>query len=195
TDPLDRLTMAAMHAPPLEISESTVDDLRAILKNAPGSLYAVLDACDEPRVPEKTSHLRDRAVSLYRGSAERDFWAIAPYLVQIDEPVFDWIVGNLWGNPWGVFLVAPVDLATLRKHLRRFLTVHDAEGRAMYFRFYDPRVLITFLSACDTTEVSQFFGPAASFAITAEYPSVKVIGRRLRTPSPSRNPEAVWPGR
>ncbi len=58
----------------------------------------------------------------------------------------NWIVENLWEDPWGIFAVAPTNLEALRKHFRRFLKVEDPDGKEMLFRFYDPRVLPTFLT-------------------------------------------------
>lgn len=44
-------------------------------------LYALLDACGEGRILTKIAGLDDRAVSLYRGKAERDFFAIAALIL------------------------------------------------------------------------------------------------------------------
>lgn len=144
--------------------ESSLDDLRKQIEQAPGTVYAILDACDEPRVPETVRELGpERAVCLYRGSAEQEYWAIAPYLVVVDNDLLDWIVENLWNDPWGIFVGAPMDLATLRKHFRRFLIVADPDGKQMFFRFYDPSVLPTFLMTCTQTESNQFFSMITSF--------------------------------
>ncbi len=134
-----------------------------------GTLWAVLDACDSPDVPEKVEELGvAKAVSLYRGKGETDFWAIAPYLACVDEELLTWIKETLWAEPWGIFAEATSDLDKLRSHFRKFLTVEDPGGKKMYFRFYDPRVLRTFLKSCDEAEIKGFFGPVASFAIPEE---------------------------
>ncbi len=155
-----------------------VDELHAVLKAAPGTLYAILDACDEPSVPAKVRELGEqRAVSLYRGSAEEEYWAIAPYLACVDEDLLGWIVDNLWNAPWGVFAVAQTDLAGLRKHFRRFLMVEALEGRQVYFRFYDPRVLPRFVQTCTAGEAEQFFGPIEGFFVTTDQGGLERIGR------------------
>lgn len=125
-----------------------------------GRLWAVLDACDCTEVQGKVEELgAARAVSLYRGPAEANYWAIAPYLVRVDEDLLGWIRETLRAEPWGFLAEATSDLESLRTHFRRFLTVEDANGRKMYFRFYDPRVLTTFLRASDEPELREFFGP------------------------------------
>jgi hypothetical protein len=133
-----------------------------------GSLYAVVDACDEPAVPPKMVELKEDAVSLYVGLAERDYWAISPYVCKVAPEIVDWILDNLWTHPWGFFCVASTDLARLRKHFRRFLMIKNTTGKLVYFRYYDPRVLGPFLSACDAAELESFFGPVSRFAFNTE---------------------------
>lgn len=126
-------------------------------------LYAILDACNEARVPPKIVELGERAVSLYRGRAERDYSEFAPYLVRVDESLLDWIIKTLSAEPWGLFAVADVELAIVRNHFRRFLTVEGPHGKRMLFRFYDPRVLPTFLQSCTDEEARSFFGVIKAF--------------------------------
>ncbi len=176
--------MAGVEQSPIKITESSVDDLRRICRDQPGTLYAILDACDEPRVPQKVRELGpERTVSLYRGWAEREYWAIATYLVQVDEQLLDWIVDNLWEDPWGIFAVADTDLLSVRKHFRQFLTVEDPHGDQMYFRFYDPRVLSTFLNSCSNVDYRTLLGPLNAFLIPGETPACLAEyrwGKRLR---------------
>lgn len=134
-----------------------------------GNLWAVLDACDSPDVPEKVEELgATKAVSLYRGKGETDFWAIAPYLTHVDEELLTWIKESLWSEPWGIFAEATSDLEKLRSHFRKFLTVQDSGGKKMYFRFYDPRVLRTFLRSADEAELKEFFGPIERMLVGRE---------------------------
>ena len=159
----------AMSSSAVIATDSTLDDLRGQIRREPGTVYAILDACDEPRVPEKVQELGEqRAVSLYRGRAEEDYWAIAPHLAQIDEALLDWIVENLWDDPWGIFVVAQVEMSALRTHFRRFLMVEAPDGRKLYFRFYDPRMLPVFLRSCTPAEAKLFFGPIRRFCVKGE---------------------------
>jgi hypothetical protein len=79
-----------------------------------------------------------------------------------------WLLTNGWGNSWGIFLVSPASLETLRRHFRRFLLVHDTSGNELYFRFYDPRVLRTFLPTCTGAETKRFFAPVGIYLVEAE---------------------------
>ena len=76
-----------------------------------------------------------------------------------------------WGNHWGIFVVAQgADVRALRQHFRHFTMVRDPDGKNLYFRFYDPRVLRTFLPTCTPDELWEFFGPVTAFAVEGEDP-------------------------
>ena len=127
---------------------------------ASSKLFAILDATDEPRVPERVRALgRGRAVSLYRATADEQLWAIAPYLVHLDVATFDWITEALWADPWGILVSATADLEQLRTHFRRLLTVVGPDGDTVMFRFYDPRVLVSFLMTCSAEQLREVYGP------------------------------------
>lgn len=156
--------MAQDHSVLLDSSTASLNDLHALA--ATGRLYAILDACGAPVVAARMELMaKERASSLYRGTAEEDYWAIAPYLVSVDLEFLAWIYETLWSEAWGIFVVAEAPLETLRKHFRRFLKVLDPDGEQMYFRFYDPRVLKTFLPTCSAHELQDFFGPIQVYGI------------------------------
>ena len=133
-------------------------------ESAARRLFAVIDSCNQPSVPKKIAELGPaRAVSLYRGGAEEQYETVAPYLVHVDEPTFDWIDQQLWQSPWGIFASSEVALETLRTHFRHFLTVKGTDGKPYLFRFYDPRILPAFLGSCNRDELVKFFGPVRGY--------------------------------
>lgn len=150
-----------------------------------GRLYAVVDGCGAPSVPDMMRKVGDRrAVSLYRGRAEEELWGIAPYLVQVDGAVFDWLSRTLWAEPWGFFGVTDAELPAVRLHLRRFLVVESPEGEPWYFRFYDPRVLRKYLPTLDATRLAEFMGPFRALAVTDPVS----YGVSVLTPAAGRSP-------
>jgi Domain of unknown function (DUF4123) len=156
---------AILAAMAIDCRDVTVQEARGWAET--GHLFAILDACDTPSVVEKVKELGDqRAVSLYRGSAEEYLESIAPYLVVVDTELFDWINGTLWSEPWGVFAISDSSLAALRTHFRKFLLVESPAGEEWYFRYYDPRVLARYLPTCTETELNEFFGSVSTFAVT-----------------------------
>src|SRR5436305_419856 len=107
-----------------------------------GYVYVILDSCDVPAIPQKARALgEERAISLYNGTAQEDYWAIAPYLVKADSALLAWIQETLWAEPWGIVVVSKAEFGEVRSHFRKFLMVQSPEGEYWYFRFYDPRVL------------------------------------------------------
>jgi hypothetical protein len=162
----------------------SLEQLRAFA--AAGYLYAILDPCDAPGVPPKMEELGERAVSLFRGYAEEQYTAVAPYLVAVDPPTLEWIVETLWKEPWGIFVMAKADLDTLRQHFRRFLIVQLPDGEKWFFRYYDPRILRVYLPNCNDKELRKFYGPLRAFAI-ADAEQDTICSMQLR---PGSNPDA-----
>ena len=50
-------------------------------------------------------------------------------------------------------------------NFRKFLSVEGPEGEEWYFRYYDPRVLGTYLETCTAGELQNFFGPVEGFEV------------------------------
>jgi hypothetical protein len=89
----------------------------------------------------------------------------SPYLVklQAQHPFTKWLIGDGWGDSWGIFLESRASLVGLREHFSKFLKVKDEEGKELFFRYYDPRVLRTYMPGCNNKEADMFFGPVHSF--------------------------------
>jgi hypothetical protein len=134
-----------------------------------GCLYAILDACDAPLVLPKMNELgEERAVSLFKGSAQQDYWDVAPYLARADVNFLRWVFENLWKEPWGIFALAKMGLPELHAHLRKLLIVEVEGGGNAFLRYYDPRVLPKYLHTCNAMELNLFFGPVRAFAVLQE---------------------------
>lgn len=110
--------------------------------------------------------------SLYRGRSEEQLAEVAPYLFDIpDGPEFlDYVQSNGAGKAWGFYLVSAASFDDIFKHFRKFLIVKTDEGKELYFRFYDPRVLRIFLASCDSMQLKEFFGPVTQFFMEDEDP-------------------------
>lgn len=148
---------------PIRTRDTTLEELNKLAER--GYVYVILDACDAPAVPEKARSLGDkRAASLYNGTSQEDYWAIAPYICKADPALIEWIRESLWKEPWGILAVSTSDFESLRAHFRKFLIVQSPEGEYWYFRFYDPRVLPVFLESSTTDELKEFFGPIQAYA-------------------------------
>lgn len=153
------------------------------------NVYAVLDGASVPGLLQVLWEHQPENICLYRGELEPDMAAVAPYLVKLeyDHPFTNLICEQGWGKHWGIFVTTPVEinLRDLRNHFRRFLMVYDPDGKLIYFRYYDPRVLRIYLPTCNGEELGLVFGPAGSYIVEAEAPSVLLRfssdGRTVRT--------------
>jgi hypothetical protein len=132
--------------------------------------YAILDAArDEKIYPALLAADCDWA-SLYRGDAAARMAEVAPYLVELDRDsqFTHWLFEEGWGNNWGIFLRSAAGLEPLRNHFRKFVMAQLPNGRSVYFRFYDPRVLRAYLPTCTEDEVKAIFGPVDRYAMENE---------------------------
>lgn len=165
----------------------TSDELKQQIAARPEGWYAVLDACDEPAVPEKVRELVSqevKAACLYKGQSAQNYWAIAPYLCELDVTMLDWIDGTLAGKPWGIVIDGPPEFPAVHQHLRKLLSVRSPDGDLWYFRFYDPRVLSDFLGTADPEAEAQFFGIVTSYYTS---PSPQVWDSFRRQPGAPRS--------
>ncbi|PHS01149.1 MAG: hypothetical protein COA78_23005 [Blastopirellula sp.] len=137
-------------------------DFEESLMNSPNKYYVILDSCDESFIQARVLQEKERFVCLYRGDAKEKLWHIAPYLAQFDQELLDWVTTILKGTPWGIVLEANADLEAMRKHLRHFLMVDLPDEGEVYFRYYDPRVIPTYIETCTANELDEFYGPIRS---------------------------------
>lgn len=147
---------------PLEvIKERLIETFRQL----PQPLFAILDAARDPLVLALLVQSDHQYQSLYEGPKGETLAAVAPYLVKLpsDSPLLETLIEKGWGESWGVYLTCEKPLKEVRKHFRHFLMVKTDEGKDVYFRYYDPRVLRVFLPTCLPDEAEQFFGPIDSF--------------------------------
>lgn len=135
-----------------------------------GAWYAVLDAARSERVLPLLHGARARSQSLYDGWKGQELAEVAPYLVELTEGSALWeaLLGEAWGDAWGVFAQTDAGFEDLRRHLRRYLRVQSESGRKMLFRWYDPRVIRTFLPTCTDDERRAFHGPVRAFVAESD---------------------------
>lgn len=140
------------------------------------NVYAVLDGASVPELPQVLLEHQPENICLYRGELEPDMAVVAPYLVKLeyDHTFVKLVCEQGWGNHWGIFVLTPteVDIRTLRNHFRKFLMVYDPDGKLLYFRYYDPRVLRVYLPTCNAEETKIVFGPIRYYILEDETHSV-----------------------
>ena len=133
-------------------------------------IFAVLDGASAPGLLTELYEHEPEYCCLYRGELQPDLAAVAPYLVRLEPgtPFTELVLDEGWGAHWGIFIVSTANLRSLRNHFRGFHTVQLPDRRTVIFRYYDPRVLRSFLPACNPAELGAFFGPVLSFVAEGE---------------------------
>lgn len=135
--------------------------------------FAILDGASVPDLLDKLyDPERPEFECLYAGELKPDLAEVAPYLVRLqpDSEFTTWVLEQGWGKHWGIFALSAADLREMRHHFRKFLTVHDPSGKPLLFRYYDPRVLRTYLPTCNAEELSALFGPVTCYLLEGEKP-------------------------
>lgn len=127
--------------------------------------YVVLDGASTPELLEQLEEQQPDYECLYRGELSEELAEVAPYLVRLlpDTAFTDWVLLNGWGRHWGIFALSTNEIRDVRKHFRSFLIVKDPEGKKLYFRYYDPRVLSVFLPTCTPSELQTMAGPLSAY--------------------------------
>ena len=146
------------------------DRLLRVLRKEFQPLYALLDAANEPDVFKFLVESKEEYESLFEGARAKTLAHFAPYLVRVPpkSPLLKLLVEKGWGKGWGLYLTCDRPLKEVRTHFRQFLMANLPDGRQVYFRFYDPRVLRLYLPTCLPEESSQFFGLVKYFAMEDE---------------------------
>lgn len=136
-------------------------------------VYAILDGASVPDLPQTLERFAIEADCLFRGDLEPDLALAAPYLALLrkDAPFTEWLLQEGWGKHWGVFAISKVDLREMRMHLRAFLKVYGPDLKPLYFRYYDPRVLRTYLPTCNEQEARMIFGPVLRYITEGAEPA------------------------
>lgn len=137
-------------------------------------VYGVLDGASIPGLVQSLEQTGVDHVCLYRGELIPELAAAAPYLAALEKDCkfTRHVLEQGWGNHWGIFALSRADLRTLRQHFRTFLMVYGPDGKPLYFRYYDPRVLRVYLSTCNVQDTGVLFGPVSRYVMEGEEPTV-----------------------
>ena len=135
--------------------------IRHLFADSGAHVYAVLDGAAIPDLSQVLQEYRMEPVCLYRGTLIPELARVAPYLfnLQRESPFTMWLLQQSWERHWGIFALARSDWRPMREHLCNLGMVYDPDGRPLYFRYYDPRVLRVYLPSCDAEDLQTLFGP------------------------------------
>lgn len=154
-----------------------------------GRLLALIDGARVPGLWKLLEQLKIPHKSLFRDDPNEDLRDWAPYLVAVDPkgdlPLYFSVMESAFDAT--LFFVADASVEEIYQHFRRFLLVRNHEETEVYFRFYDPRVLVPFLAVSTDLEKTVFFGPVRFFFAwnqEASQATREIVLRGWRRPAP-----------
>ncbi len=141
-----------------------------LFTTGPASVFAVLDGAACKGLIENFDKWQPEHYCLFSGQLPPDVIMTAPHIVALkrDDPFTCWVIEEGWGNHFGIFVRAVATAKEMRRHFRTFLRVRDPEGKAIFFRYYDPRVFRIYLPTCNNAEAQHVFGPIESYLMEDE---------------------------
>lgn len=131
--------------------------------------YAIIDCAQDPRLIGMVERSPAR-LCLFKGrSLSRAVLETAPWLVRLD-PGSELL--NAWqregrGKSWGIMVYSALDLPALQRFFRRYLQAKLPDGTIALFRFYDPRVFITYLGGATPEERAPWFDGVDQYSVEA----------------------------
>lgn len=129
-------------------------------------LYMIVDAAQDERIYPTLELSSNLTRSLYRNSVDESLKAVGPWLFQLHKGdwLSSWCVNEGLENNWFIIFASKgKTFHHLRHHFRRFAIVQDEQGKHLYFRYYDPRVLTSYLPTCNDAERLFVFGDIPCF--------------------------------
>jgi len=129
--------------------------------------YIILDAAKMGYRIDEAKRFNDDHKCLYKGDAEQSLYHVAPWLFtfELDSSFAEWYLASSGQQNWGIIVESEADMKTLYLHFKKFLWVQTEFNKKLYFRFYDPRVLPTFLETSELEQLTEFYGPVHKFII------------------------------
>jgi Domain of unknown function (DUF4123) len=94
---------------------------------------------------------------LFKDTKDAGIWDVAPWLFLTANNVYRRMDHPLALLKHAVFFESNEKMDDLRQHLQYFIYKTET-GQEYFFRFWDARVLIKYLSSCTSEELEAFFG-------------------------------------
>lgn len=138
------------------------------------TLYAVVDAAKDYRLAVASRDILGEPLRPLFVNAPQFMDRVGPYLARITctnrYPEYMQLWVDRLGDSAGIFFLADAWPKAVRRHCRSLFKVYDEDKNMFYFRFYDPRVLRTYLPTCTVKECREFFGPIRMIFAEGELP-------------------------
>ena len=118
----------------------------------------------------------DEFECLFTGDLAEELEDVAPYLGRLGSlaPEAQAVVEDLLARHLGILVTLPLPVGSdeppsfsqVHRHFRKFNVVYGPEGKPLFFRYYDPRVIVDVLKVLDEEQLKAFFGPVDRMLLT-----------------------------
>lgn len=156
---------------PAELSRPVQPWFRQLLETIPKAqeLYMIVDAAHDERIFTALSHSQNLHCCLFNEEhIAPELEAVAPHLIKIrhlDDFTNLCLQEGIRHNWLILFSSSAEHIMQLRLHFKHYSLVTNESGREFLFRYYDPRVLPSFISASTSAERGKLFQPLHDFYI------------------------------
>ncbi|WP_213545645.1 DUF4123 domain-containing protein [Vannielia litorea] len=156
--------------------------------------YALVDAARAPQIWPLVQ-TEPEARSLFGGRIDPALAAAAPWIVPIrpGTPFKQAFQSVGWGDFWGIACYSPAPMREVRHSLRKCQQVVLPTGKAVLFRYYDPRVFVPMMRAAADEDIGPWFARITDF--WAPDPDTGATIRFLRDGKGRLRHQAVTPER
>jgi hypothetical protein len=133
--------------------------------------YGVVDGAQDERLMALAQTCTHH-VCLISGTLDTELAPALPWLVELrpGEQLLDIWRQEGAGRNWGIALQSPMDLQRVKLHLKKFLNAKLPDGTLAIFRFYDPRVLRTYMRAATSEEIPPWFSGVERYSVESDQP-------------------------
>lgn len=132
-------------------------------------LYMFIDAAHDSRIyPALCASIHTRCCLFSEEHISEKIKSVSPFLVKIKrlDDFVSWCIREGAHRNWMVFFASnQVHVSELRLHFKRYSFAKTPEGKRYFFRYYDARVLPTFIASSADRERQEFFRPCRAFWI------------------------------
>ena len=149
---------------PAEVAPSALrrQALHKVMRTSSGALYGIVDTAIDDRLYDILQAEPDlsEVTCLYDGAPAIRYARYAPYLLKLHDgsPLLQRWLHEGWTQHWGIFLSSEARSKELKRHLKKFMQATDHQNRAVWVRFYDPRVLPSWLQGLHPGHLADWFG-------------------------------------
>ena len=128
-------------------------------------LYGIVDSARNDEVFRYLVTGDVKYKSLFEDTMDVQSYGVSGFLVECEKesPLFQWMTTEAWGDNCSVFFISKSSFDDLFSHFQKFNRVYLEGDDVVLFRYYDPRVLRTYLPTCNRDEIETFFGKVISF--------------------------------